>query len=74
MKRKTQSQKIKDYQRRGYNKFYGIDGRVYLAKPGTKFKNGKLTKGRVVRVDKEGEFYTATWMFRRKGRNRRRKN
>ena len=68
MKRKTQRQKIKDYQKRGFNKFYGTDGRVYLAKPESQFKNGRLIKGRIVRVDADGESYTATWKFKQKVR------
>lgn len=71
--KKSQRQKIKDYQKRGFSKFYGTDGRVYLAKPGTQFKNKRLIKGRIVRVDAEGESYTATWKFKQKaGRVRKR--
>ena len=69
-KKKTQREKIKEYQKKGYRKFYGTDGRVYLSKPGSVFKNGKLVKGRIVRVDAEGEAYSATWKFKQKLKKR----
>lgn len=63
MSRKEQKEKY--YRKQGYEKIIGNDGRMYWAK-GLRTKNGKLIKGRIVRIENDGHSYTATWKFKGK--------